>query len=114
MSIDKAFAETGAQMDAELKALLSDNDSVFETISNMLDKAEDGAETAESAILDSAATSLCCPARSNLKKTGRKSDRIFQVPIGQVAEVGEEREWPHDLRAPAKVVHGVPKMEQDP
>ena len=80
----------------------------------MLDKSEDGAETAESAILDSAATSSCCPTRSNLKKTGRKSDRIFQVPTGQVAEAGEEREWPHDSRAPANIVHEVTEMEQDP
>ena len=79
----------------------------------MLDKAEDGTNTAESAILDLAATSSCCPTRSNFKKTGRKSDRVFQLPTGQVAETGEEREWPHNLRAPANVVHEVPEMEQD-
>ena len=80
----------------------------------MLDKAEeDGTNTAESTILDSAATSSCCPTRSNLKKTGHISDQVFQVPTGQVAETGEEREWPHDLRAPTNVVHEVPEMEQD-
>ena len=113
-SINKAFAETAARLDAELRNILSNNDSMFETISNMLDTAEEDAEAAETAILDSAATSSCCPTRSSLKKTGRQSDRLFQVPTGQVAEAGEEREWPHGLRAPANVVHEVPEMKQDP
>ena len=69
-SINKAFLETGARLDAELIAILSDNDSVFETVSNIPDKAEDGTNTAESVILCSAATPLCCSTRSKLKKTG--------------------------------------------
>ena len=93
-AIDKGFEETGARLDAELKTILSYNDSVFEAILSILDKEEDEAGTAESAILDSAATPLYCSTRSNLKKTGRKSDRIFQVPTGQVAEAGEERMAP--------------------
>ena len=36
------------------------------------------------------------------------------VGVGQTAEAGEEREWPQNLREPAKTVHEVPEMEQDP
>ena len=93
--MDKAIKETGARLDAELEAILRENDSVFETISNILDKSEDENHEAESAILDSAASSSCCPTRSNLKKTGQKSDRIFSVPTGQMAGAGEERESGH-------------------
>ena len=87
---------------------------MFETISNMLDKAEENAGAVETAILGSTAMPSCCPTRSSLKKTGYKSDWVFQVPTGQVVEAGEEREWPHDLQAPANIVHEVPEMEQDP
>lgn len=73
-SIDKTFAEAGAWLDAELKAILSDNDRIFEIISNILDTAKESKKPAESTILDSAATSSCCPTRANLKKTGGKSN----------------------------------------
>ena len=47
--------------------------------------------TKESAILDSAASSSCCPTRAKLKPTGRKSTKAFAVPTGQVAEVDQHR-----------------------
>ena len=69
--------------------------------------------TKESAIIDSAASSSCCPTRAKIKSTGRRSTKAFAVPTGQIAVAGEERELPHNLRAPANVCHEVPSMEQD-
>ena len=67
----------------------------------------------ESAIVDSTATSSCCPSRAKLVRTGKQSNKIFEVPTGQVAVAGEERELPHNLQAPANICHDVPEMEQD-
>ena len=67
--------------------------------------------TGESAIIDSAATSSCCPSRAKLARTGRPSNKRFEVPTGQVAAAEEERRLPHNLRAPANICHEVPEME---
>ena len=64
-------------------------------------------------ILDTAATSSCCPEGAPLRKTGRKSTKTFQVATGQLAPATEERELHQNLREPANTVHVVPDQTQD-
>ena len=64
-------------------------------------------------ILDTGATSSCCPEGAPLRKTGRPSTKTFQVATGQLAAATEEREFHQNLREPANTVHVVPEQTQD-
>ena len=86
---------------------------VLDTLINLSSHKIASTPTKESAIVDSAATSSCCPSRVKLAKTGRLSNKRFEVPTGQVAKAGEERVLSHNLLEPAIICHEVPEMEQD-
>ena len=87
--------------------------AVLDTLIDLSDHKINCKPTKESAIADSAATSSCCPSRAKLVGTGRVSTKSFEVPTGQVAEAGEERMLPYNLREPANICHEVPAMQQD-
>jgi hypothetical protein len=70
-----------------------------------------------SAIADSGAASNIQTTRDRARKafvaTGRKSDKAFRMPNGQVEEANDMDELQHDVRHPTKDVHIVPGIKHD-
>ena len=63
------------------------------------------------AIYDSGATSSCGRIGDPFLETGKKSDKIFQMPNGHKSPASDLKLLEHNLRSPARDVHMVPDLK---
>ena len=61
-------------------------------------------------IADSGASSTVGQINDPFDETNKKSNKIFQMPTGNLAPASEVKHLKHDVRDPAKEVHIVPKV----
>jgi len=96
---------------------VQDNDHMEQVnnINNLKKRFLDG--SIPSAVADSGATSSVGTKRDNKRNvfvaTGRRSDKAFRMPNGEVEKASNMDELHHKVRHPAKDVHIVPGIERD-
>ena len=69
--------------------------------------------TMESVVIDSGATPSYGTETAHFILAGRRSDKVFQVPTGQIAAAMEVKLSEHNFREPARSVHIVPDMKKE-